>query len=449
MKRLFIINRLIEAIILLIPILLISGPFLSDLSIIFCCILILLFEKKKLFKLFWENNLIRAFILFYLYIVFCSLIIPIADGYFVKSFIPSFFYIRFLIFVMVFYFIFHENRKFSLNLFYVLLSILLILFIDINSEYFLKRNILGHHFNGVRVQSFFGDEWIVGSYINYITPLIISLFFINLKKRKFIIFNVRYDENYIFIFLLIAIFLVLLTGERSALFSIVLYSFILTFFLNFNFKKKIYFFGIIIFILIISLSFLKPTYERVFKHTLQQLNIFSPNYKKDHQLIFESGLKVYFDNQIFGTGLKGFRNQCKKEKYYIKGGCTTHPHNFYIQFLSELGFIGFFFLSLSFLILSLIIFFRIKNFHFFTLNKKIFNNEIMSILIGLYVYLFPLKTHGSFFNNWLSICFYLQFSLLIAIYLGPIKKKIKNLKKNNKIKSKKNDKKNPKRIIKI
>ena len=78
---------------------------------------------------------------------------------------------------MVFYFIFfHENRKFSLNLFYVLLSILLILFIDINSEYFLKRNILGHHFNGVRVQSFFGDEWIVGSYINYITPLIISLF---------------------------------------------------------------------------------------------------------------------------------------------------------------------------------------------------------------------------------------------------------------------------------
>ena len=204
---------------------------------------------------------------------------------------------------------------FSLNLFYVLLSILLILFIDINSEYFLK-GIFWDIILTVRVQSFFGDEWIVGSYINYITPLIISLFLINLKKKKFIIFNVRYDENYIFIFLLIAIFLVLLTGERSALFSIVLYSFILTFFLNFNFKKKIIFFGIIIFILIISLSFLKPTYERVFKHTLQQLNIFSPNYKKDHQLIFESGLKVYFDNQIFGTGLKGFRNQCKKEVLY-------------------------------------------------------------------------------------------------------------------------------------
>ena len=46
MKRLFIISRLIEAIILLIPILL-FGLF-NDLSIIFCCILILLFEKKTI-----------------------------------------------------------------------------------------------------------------------------------------------------------------------------------------------------------------------------------------------------------------------------------------------------------------------------------------------------------------------------------------------------------------
>lgn len=448
MKNFLIINRLVEALVLSIPILLIIGPFLSDLVIILCCISIFLIKEKALVKLFRENNLIRVFFLFYLYIIFCSLIIPFAEGYFIKSFIPSFFYIRFLIFVIVFYYIFHKNRKFSLNLFYILLSILLILFVDINSEYFLKKNILGYHFNGVRIQSLFGNEWIVGSYINYIIPLVISLFFINKKKRKFVIFKVKYDENYVFIILLIAVFLVLLTGERSALFSILLYSFLFTFFLNFNLKKKIIFIGVIILTFSISLSFLKPTYERVFKHTLQQLNIYSPKYKKDHQLIFETGLVIYSHNKIFGSGLKGFRNQCKKEKYYIKGGCTTHPHNFYIQFLSELGFIGFSFLSLSFLILSLIIFFRIKNFYFFSLNKKIFNNEIMSILIGLFVYLFPFKTHGSFFNNWLSICFFLQFSLLIATYLRPIKKKIIKAKINYRIKSIKNDKTTSKRNIK-
>jgi hypothetical protein len=241
MKKIFIKDRLIEALVLLIPILLISGPFLSDLSVILCCILFFFAKEKVLVNLLWKNNLIKIFFLFYLYIIFCSLIIPFADGYFLKSFIPSFFYIRFLIFVIVFYFVFSENTKFSLNLFYILLSILLILFVDINLEYFLKKNILGYHFNGVRIQSLFGNEWIVGSYINYIIPLIISLFFINKKKRKFIIFKVKYDENYIFIILLTAVFLVLLTGERSALFSILLYSFLLIFFLNFNLKKKLFF----------------------------------------------------------------------------------------------------------------------------------------------------------------------------------------------------------------
>lgn len=447
MKKISFLNRLIEILILLIPILLISGPFLSDLSIALSCILIFFIKEKSLFPFFWKSPLIKGFFLFYLYIIFCSLIMPFADNYFIKSFIPSFFYIRFLIFIVVFYFLFYNNRKFSLNIFYILLSILLILFIDINSEYFLKKNILGYNFNGVRIQSLFGDEWIAGSYISYILPLVVSLFFINKKKRKFLIFKFKYDESYVFVIIFISIFLVLLTGERSALFSTLLYSLLIISFLNFDLKKKIIFFGIIIFTFLLSLSYLKPTYERVFKQTLQQLNIYSPNYKKDHQLIFETGFKIYIDNKIFGSGLKGFRNQCQKDEYYIEGGCTTHPHNFYIQFLSELGLIGFSFLVSTFLILFLIIFVRIKNFYFFNLNKKIFNNEIMSILIGLFVCLFPLKTHGSFFNNWLSICLYLQISLLIATYLGPIKK-IKNLKMHNRIKLKRNDKKNSKRIIK-
>lgn len=423
MKNFFLVNKIIEVLILSIPILLITGPFLSDLSIVLSCILIFFIKEKFSLAFFIKNPLIKGFFIFYLYLIFCSFIVPVLDGYFIKSFIPSVFYIRFVVFVMVFYFLFYKYKNFSINYFHILLLILFILFIDINSEYFLKKNILGHTFNGARIQSLFGDEWIVGSYISYIIPIIISLFFINKKKKKFLFFNYKYNTNYIFIVLFISVFLVLLTGERSALFSTLLYSLLIIFFLNFDLKKKIIFFAVIILTFLISFSLLKPTYERVFKHTIQQLNIFSPNYKKDHQLIFETGLKIYADNKIFGSGVKGFRNQCNKEKYYIKGGCTTHPHNFYIQFLSETGFIGFSFLFLLFILLFLIIFFRVRNFYFFTLNKRIFDNETMAILIGLFVFLFPLKTHGNFFNNWLSICFYLQFSLLIAIYLEPIKNK--------------------------
>jgi O-antigen ligase len=422
MKEISLKSRMLEVLVLLIPFLLITGPFLSDLSVVLCCLLIILIKGKDLINIILENKIYKLIFTFYIYLVFCSLIIPLNENYFIDSFIPSLLYLRFLIFLVVFHYIFNLNKNFSKRLFFYLLLILLIFFIDINSEYFLKINLIGHKFNGVRIQSLFGDEWIVGSYLSKIVPVIITLFFINKKNSRYIFFKIKYDDYYVFIILLISNFLILLSGERSAFFSMALYSTLILFLLKFDKNKKYLFILVVIFTFLISISVLKPTYERMYKHTLNQLNIFSSNYKKDHQLLFETGIKIFNNNKVIGSGLKGFRNQCKNEKYYIEGGCSTHPHNFYILFLSELGLLGFLFLFTLFIILNLIIFFKVKNFYFFTVNKKIFNNDILSILIGLYVFIFPFKTHGAFFNNWLSICFYFQLSLLIAVYFKTKKK---------------------------
>ena len=413
--------KLIETMVLLLPFLLVTGPFLSDLSLVLCCILIVFIKGNNLVSIISKNRIYKFIFIFYIYLVFCSLIIPLNEDYFLESFIPSFSYLRFLIFAIVFHYIFNFYYKFSKKLLFFLIIILAILFVDINLEYFLKTNLLGYKFNGVRIQSLFGDEWVVGSYLSKIVPIIVTLFLINKKKSKYIIFKIKYDDYFIFAILLIANFLVLLSGERSAFFSIAIYSILILFFLKFDANKKYLFILVLFFTFLISISVLKPTYERMYKHTFNQLNIFSTNYQKDHQLLFETGLKIFNDNKVIGSGLKGFRNKCNTDEYYINGGCSTHPHNFYILFLSELGFIGFLFLLTIFIILSLIIFLRITNFYFFKVNKKIFNNDILSILIGLYVFIFPLKTHGAFFNNWLSICFYLQLSLFIAIYCKKIK----------------------------
>ena len=419
-------NKIIAFLVLSIPFLLITGPFLSDLSLVLSCLIIFYIKGKNLIDIIIKNNFFKLIFIFYIYLILNSFVIPLKENYFIQSFIPSFFYLRFLIFLIVFSYIFHIDKNFSKKLFFCLLSILVVFFVDINLEYFFKKNLLGSNFNGVRIQSFFGDEWIVGSYLSKMVPVIVTLFFINKNKDKYIFFKIKHNDYYIFTVLLISNFLVLLSGERSAFFSLALYSIMIVFLLKFESNKKYTFILLTFFIFLISFSVLKPTYERMYKHTLNQLNIFSNDYKKDHQLLFETGLQIFKDNKVIGSGLKGFRNQCKNKKYFIEGGCSTHPHNFYILFLSELGFIGFLFLLTSFIILNLIIFFRLKNFYFFKLSKKIFNNDILSILIGLYVFIFPLKTHGAFFNNWLSICLYLQLGLLIAIYYKPLKRYEKN-----------------------
>ena len=59
--------------------------------------------------------------------------------------------------------------------------------------------------------------------------------------------------------------------------------------------------------------------------------------------------KMYLDNKILGVGVKNFRKFCSNKKYMESElSCAPHPHNTYIQILSETGIIGFIFLLLIF-----------------------------------------------------------------------------------------------------
>ena len=54
---------------------------------------------------------------------------------------------------------------------------------------------------------------------------------------------------------------------------------------------------------------------------------------------------MFLDNKIFGVGMKNFRNYCSDDKYQVsKLSCSTHPHNTYIQILTETGLFGFLFI---------------------------------------------------------------------------------------------------------
>ena len=85
--------------------------------------------------------------------------------------------------------------------------------------------------------------------------------------------------------------------------------------------------------------------------------------------------------QIFGIGVSNFRHASWGDEYQLENEllnklkASTHPHNLYIQILTETGLIGF---ILFFLSIVIIIFKKIKK--FVNKKKKILNNILLFLL---------------------------------------------------------------------
>ena len=96
-------------------------------------------------------------------------------------------------------------------------------------------------------------------------------------------------------------------------------------------------------------------------------------------------------------------------KLYL--ACANHAHNYYLEFLSETGIIGFILMITFFIILW-------KDFfHYFIKYKHKINSEtilLVPIVITLFLEIWPLKSTGSFFTNWTATFFWLTTALLFA-----------------------------------
>ena len=54
---------------------------------------------------------------------------------------------------------------------------------------------------------------------------------------------------------------------------------------------------------------------------------------------YRIGIK-YLKKYFFGSGFKSFRYECRKIKKKENISCPSHPHNMYIEFISDTGLIG-------------------------------------------------------------------------------------------------------------
>ena len=145
-----------------IPFLLITGPFLPDLALITICIIYLFNTFFSDIRKYYKNYFVILFLIFFVICILSSLF----SDYSSISITRSIGYIRFLIFTLAVIYILNSNPKVVKGLFYSILLCFLILIFDGFFQFYFKQNIFGFVMQQNRTSSFFKDELIYGSYLS-------------------------------------------------------------------------------------------------------------------------------------------------------------------------------------------------------------------------------------------------------------------------------------------
>ena len=159
----------------------------------------------------------------------------------------------------------------------------------------------------------------------------------------------------------------------------------------------------------------KLTLKNKAKEFFESLVVFS----HIHQNHYILATKLFKEKPILGNGPKGFRQYCRKVNYDPPIGiCSTHPHNYFFQILSELGLVGvlFYLFGISFIAFKLVYF-------KYNRDQNFISSSFYITSLGLLVLLFPFVPSGNFFNNWISIINYFYIGIYIYLYERMLIKK--------------------------
>jgi O-antigen ligase len=403
------VNKFFSITCIFLPLLMLTGSAIPDIVISLCGFLFILniiIEKKYKYL---KDHLFFVFLLFW-----CSLVLSsLFSDYLILSLSSSIFYIRFIFFIL---FVKYYASKFLFTQkYYLFILTLTIIFVSIDSiiQSYYGVDLLGNKLaetNQYRLDGpFGGHEWIVGSFIS--TYFAICIAYLHSLKIDYL----RIKNFIIITSFVLFYFITFISGERMAF---IMMNFIIIIFLLINKKFIFNFFIAILFIcpiLLISFNLNNSFFDR-FISTFDVLGInvndenpdnnFWDSHYGSHYL---TTIEIFKKNPLIGSGPKSFREECKKEEYSSINSklasirCSTHPHNFYFQILSEVGLIGFaLFFIFNFYILK----------HFFKFYQK--NSFIfISIYLSIFAFLWPMKSTGNILNNRYALFFYYLLMLMI------------------------------------
>ena len=168
-------------------------------------------------------------------------------------------------------------------------------------------------------------------------------------------------------------------------------------------------FNLILMMLVLSFSVtlvisVSPDVYRLASQFLQRIPLTTDS---DYFNLYYGAWSIFTDNVFLGIGTANYRELCPQLTTELATfRCDNHPHNYYIQLLTETGVLGF--VSGMFMIASIVI----------TLvrascanNQNIFVATAYIVPLGLF---FPLQSTADFFGQWNNIFLWSAVALSMA-----------------------------------
>lgn len=403
---------IINFLVCLLPVSFIAGNLSINLNVVLIIFFTLINYRKDffLFKLNFIDKLL-IFLFFYTFFIglYNYLIFPDKNNIFAReNFFKSLAFFRYLLFYISIKLII-SKKIFNYKNFFIVSSLcVLFVSLDIIYQLIFGKDIFGNLITSYKLSGPFGSEKIAGSYLQRFS---IFLFFL-----VPIIFNFKNKNNHILVlsglFLLI-FYSMVIAGNRMPLILLFL-MFLFLFLIEKRLRKFSLVFIIssgVFFLVILKLSPQVQEYTEFFIRMSFGIFVFlkntfllgaEPNITSTYINELYSGYVTWKENLFFGGGINFFYLNCSKVMEF----CSSHPHNYYLEILSEIGIVGF--ITILIIIINLITIF-LKNKNSLSLNFN--NNLIFPFFLLLFAEFFPIKTSGSFFTTGNSTFIF----LLIAI----------------------------------
>lgn len=413
-SKITLIEFILLSLIFLFPLIIIFRSFALNLSTTLISLIVIYYISKKKIDYVIKNKIIIYLILFFTYLSLNSIINFQSYELVLKS-IGNIRYLFLTIGVIFFLKTLNHNQLKKFIQFNLILIILICL--DVFLQYLTYSNIFGFKpgmcHQGIDCKRFsgvFNQELIVGAFVSQLGFLILIHTKIFETGKNILKFSQL-------IFLVLIFFTILISGERSAFII-----FCLSIFFYLIFQKKffsLFLVSALILLSLISTSYFMPTVKERFINITNTYglckNCSSIEKVKNNPWSYHyiAAIEIFKKKPFVGHGIKSFRVKCGEtkiqqetvkfpHKYKNYKACSTHPHNYMFEFLSEFGLIGFLF----YFGLIIIIFYQaIMMIRYESKNDRIIFFGISALILSV---LFPFKPSGSFLTTFnASIFFYL------------------------------------------